>query len=264
MLKPERNVLYLAIIAVVGGVFWTIGYTRPQLRGGPAPEAATVVFERRTASGIAIQKVYGYDADGNSVFSRTIQRSGTMRRVKNRVTDTDQSFNDTLGTVIEKPLSRRDEGYLDTRYMGNNPECEASDGGQVIRHYAEPAIDRILNYRVVKHVYMSESPACPDGSCVAQSRMAETWVSPELGCLPLRERQTFTNQQTGAVEAIVDQTAVRVMRGANDSLFARNNARRVKPTEFLRLQADHNPKLREGLRDRIRMAQQAGLDERAY
>lgn len=169
-MKLERNVLYLAIISVVGGVFWTIGYSRPQIRGGPAPEAATVVFERTTASGVAIQKVYGYDANGNSVFSRTIQGAATMRRVKNRVTDTDQSFNDSLGTVIEKPLSRRDEGYLDTRYMGNNPECGASDGGQVIRHYAEPAIDRILNYRVVKHVYMSESPACPDGSGAGNRR----------------------------------------------------------------------------------------------
>ena len=264
MFKPERNVLYLAIIAAVGGVFWTIGYSRPQIRGGPAPEAATVVFERRTASGIAIQQVYGYDADGNSVFSRTVQGSGTKRRVMNRVTDTHQVFNDTLGTVIEKPLSRSDERYLDTRYMGNNPDCEPYDGGQVISHYANPAIDRILNYRVVKHVYMSESPACPDGSCAAQSRMGETWVSPELGCLPLRERQTFTNQQTGAVQAIVDQTAVQITRSANDALFARNHARRVKPTEYLRLQADRNPKLREGLRDRIRMAQQAGLDERYY
>ena len=147
MPKPERNVLYLAIIAVVGGVFWSIGYTRPQTRGGPEPEAATVVFERRTASGITVQQVYAYDANGNSVFSRTVQGSGTVRRVKNRETGIDQAFNDTLGTVIEKPLSRVDQGYLDTRYLGNDPDCEKSSNAALSRHFDEPAINTVLNTR---------------------------------------------------------------------------------------------------------------------
>ena len=264
MPKPERNVLYLAIIAVTGGVFWSIGHTRPQTRGGPAPEAATVVFERRTASGIAIQQVYAYDGKGNSVFSRTIQGAGTMRRVKNRETGVDQAFNDTLGTVIEKPLSRNDKRYLDTRYLGNDPDCEQSHNASFSSHFAEPAINTILNYKVVKKVHLAEFPACPDGTCSGRSMMAEVWIAPGLGCLPLRERNTYTNQQTGAVESIFDQTAVRVTRAANDSLFQHNNARRVKPTEYLRLQAERDPRARENLQHNLKRARDARLDERAY
>lgn len=264
MPKPERNVLYLAIIALVGGVFWSIGHTRPQTRGGPAPEAATVVFERRTASGIAIQQVYAYDAKGNSVFSRTIQGAGTMRRVKNRETGVDQAFNDTLGTVIQKPLSRNDRRYLDTRYLGNDPDCERSSNAALSRHFDEPAINTVLNYKVVKKIHMAEFPSCPDGTCSALSLMAEVWIAPDLGCLPLREKQTFTNQKTGVVESVVDQTAVSVTMAANDSLFQRNNARRVKPTEFLRLQAERDPRMREHLQDNLRRAREARLDERAY
>lgn len=264
MPKPERNVLYLAIIAVVGGIFWSIGHTRPQTRGGPAPEAATVVFERRTASGIAIQHVYAYDAKGNSVFSRTIQGAGTMRRVKNRETGVDQAFNDTLGTVIEKPLSRNEKRYLDTRYLGNDPDCVKISNAALSRHFDEPAINTVLNYRVVKKVRVAELPACPDGTCAAQSLLGEVWMAPELGYLPLRERNTYMDQQTGAVESVFDQTAVSVTRASNDALFQRNNARRVKPTEFLRLQAERDPRMREHLQDNLRRAREARLDERAY
>ena len=40
----KHNLLYVVILAVVGGLFWKIGRSQPQLqlRGGPAPPAATV------------------------------------------------------------------------------------------------------------------------------------------------------------------------------------------------------------------------------
>ena len=42
--RIKHNLLYIVILAMVGGLFWTIGRSQPQLqlRGGPAPPAATV------------------------------------------------------------------------------------------------------------------------------------------------------------------------------------------------------------------------------
>ena len=259
----KHNLLYVVVLAVIAGLCWTIGRTQPQLqaRGGPAPPAATVVFERTTQTGIAIQQVYAYDANGNGMISRTTSRSGTKRRVKNRVNGTDLSFDDSLGVVIEKSLSTRDKAALDQRFLGNNSECQSNSKLPIV-YSGNPAIGTILGYRVVKHTLVTERPACSDGTCPAESRMIETWYSPELGCLPLRKRHTFTNQETGRARAVVDQTAVSVTRSVNNSLFARNSARKVKPTELLRLQADRRPEIRKDLNRKLRLAEQARLDER--
>ncbi len=260
----KHNLLYAVVLAVIAGLFWTIGRSQPQpqLRGGPVPPAATVVLEGTTKTGFAIQQVYAFDEHGNSMYSRTTPKGGTKRVVRNRVDGMALSFDGSLGAVVENDLSTRDQLVLDRRFLGNNPECE-TDRPQGILYNANPAIGSILGYRVVKHTYVSERPACSDGTCPAESWMDEKWFAPELGCLPLRHRQTFTNQESGEVRAIVDQTAVSVTLGADPSLFARGSAEKIKPTELLRRQAQRRAELRERLDRRRKMAEQAGWDEQA-
>ena len=263
-----RNNLFhfIAVLVVTAGLFWTLGHSQPQiqLRGGPAPHAATVVFERTTNGGTAIQEVHAFDAVGNSVHSYTTSVAGTKRTVRNRVTGRVNAYDGSLGTVIDGDMSPRDQAALDKRYLGNNPECEAGDA-PFITYTAEPAISTILGYRVVKHTALFEMSSCgrDDEACTPETWVGETWYSPELGCLPLRKTHTITNQETGFVRSRIDQTAVSVKSGADSSLFAKNSsARSVKPTELLRLQAERWPHLRKNLDQKLKMAVQAGLDER--
>lgn len=264
MTMTRNNLFYIAILSVTAGLFWTLGHSQPQLRGGPAPPAATVVFERITDGGTAIQEVHAYDADGNNVHSYTTSVAGTKRTVRNRGTGRFSAYDDSLGTVIEGDMSPRDQAALDKRYLGNDPECEAGDA-PFITYTAEPAISTILGYRVVKHTALFEMSSCggEGETCTPETWVGETWYSPDLGCLPLRKTHTMTNQETGLVRSRIDQQVVSVKSSADASLFAKNSlARRVKPTELLRLQAERWPHLRKDLDQKLKMAIQAGLDER--
>ena len=262
----KHNLLYIVVLVIVAGLFWSLGHSQPQLqvRGGPIPPAATVVFERTTSGGTAIQEVHAFDADGNSVHSYTTSVSGTKRTVRNRVTGRVSAYDDSLGTVINGDISPRDQAALDKRYLGNDSECEAGDA-PFITYTAEPAIPSILGYRVVKHTALFEMSSCGgEGEAYApETWLRETWYSPDLGCLPLRKTHTVTNQKTGSVRSRIDQTAVSVRNSADPSLFVKNSwARSVKPTELLRLQAERWPHLRKDLDQKLKMAIRAGLDKR--
>ena len=152
----KHNLFYVVVLAVIAGLFWTIGRSQPQpqLRGGPVPPAATVVLEGTTKTGFAIQQVYAFDEHGNSMYSRTTAKGGTKRRGQESGGWHGLSRSTTAWERLSRmtcPLVTR--LVLDRRFLGNNPECETDRQTRDLVCNANPAIGSILGYRVVKHTY---------------------------------------------------------------------------------------------------------------
>lgn len=257
-----RNVILLTLVGVVGFAAWNLGYASPEAREGPAPNAATVTFDYTTPAGHAIQEVHAFDSDGNFVFKRTSARH-TIRRIYDRQRGIDTAVDDTLGSKIVKRLGRSRTEVLNHRYLGKNPECIPSDSYRPVTHTQNPAINSIKGFRVVKNTQLLEPELVENCSdCAVASHLTETWLAPDLGCLPLKMRSTTIDQPTGRVTFLLDREAKTVLLSADPGLFATGSVEKVKPTEFLRRQGERWPNKRESTERSIEHARSVNLDER--
>ena len=264
----KRTFAFALLALVVAGFSWSIGRSQLQLplREGPAPPAATVVFERTTRGGITTRRVYSFDDRGNHAFQRTTPNRGTVRRVKNFSDETDIVVDETLGTMIRKDLYRHEKRRLERRFLGKNAECKP-DERQRDLYNDRPVVNSLLGYRVVKHTHlMEQNPGSTENctDCDFTSKMTETWVAPELGCLPLRFRYTATDQRTGEVVSVIDNIAQSATFGFDAAMFKAGHAEKVKPTEWLRRQAEMQPERREAIERHIKRAKDVNLDGRYY
>ena len=185
----------------------------------------TVAFEHTDSRGRLRREIQAYDHDGS--FVRETHRAPApgaepvvMRVVDNPRSGKQMIYDERLGNRFAWPLSKTRKRQLTNRYRGENAEanCRPDWTGGSVDFVAEPAVDRIHGYRVVKVRHLGEAKAKPDIDQPPSSFGSERWLAPELGCIALQYRSWSINELTGKVSAST-RTATSVALAVDPEMF---------------------------------------------
>lgn len=213
--------LTLTVLAIacglVGAVSLLLQYTGHSLPDDPgltprplvarAPPV-TVVFERTDSKGRNHKEIRAYDQDGSFVQETHREPSPGTQPVVMRVVDNPRSgkqmvYDERLGNRFAWPLSETRKQQLTSRYRGEDAEanCRPDWTGDSVNFVAEPAVDRIHGYRVVKVRHFGEAKAKPAIDQPPATFGHERWLAPDLGCAVLQYRSWSINETTGEASA---------------------------------------------------------------
>jgi len=195
---------------------------QPLVAKGPP---VTVVFEHTDSRGRLRRETQAYDHNGSFVQETHREPSPgaqpvVMRVVDNLRSDKQMIYDKRLGNRFAWPLGGWRKRQLMSRYRGEDAEadCRPAWMEDALGFVADPAVDRIHGYRVVKVRSFGEAKAKPAINQPPTTFGSDRWLATELGCAVLQYRSWSINEVTGEASAFT-MTAASVAQAIDLEMF---------------------------------------------